>query len=169
MITRIQGDLFNNVKQINSQVIIPHVCNNLGAWGAGFVIPLGKHYPKARDKYLEWSKEKDFKIGFTQFVEVAPNVTIANMVAQDGITSGSTGDRSRVVDRPLRYDHLVSCMKQVAVYADEVVNFTKGSMPTIHCPKFGSGLAGGNWDFIEYLIEDIWNKNGLNVVVYTYG
>ena len=28
----------------------------------------------------------------------------------------------------------------------------------IHCPKFGSGLAGGNWEFIKDLIEDIWGR-----------
>jgi hypothetical protein len=26
----------------------------------------------------------------------------------------------------------------------------------IHAPKFGSGLAKGNWHFIANLIEDIW-------------
>jgi hypothetical protein len=36
----------------------------------------------------------------------------------------------------------------------------------IHCPKFGSGLAGGNWDFISNLIEDIWSK--YHVTVYNY-
>ena len=35
----------------------------------------------------------------------------------------------------------------------------------IHCPKFGSGLAGGDWKFIEYLINDIWSRH--IVVVYT--
>jgi hypothetical protein len=28
----------------------------------------------------------------------------------------------------------------------------------IHAPKFGSGLAGGNWAFIQELIKDIWNN-----------
>ena len=36
----------------------------------------------------------------------------------------------------------------------------------IHCPKFGSGLAGGNWHFIENLIEDIWTA--YFVTVYNY-
>ena len=26
----------------------------------------------------------------------------------------------------------------------------------IRCPMFGSGLAGGNWAFIEELIDEIW-------------
>jgi hypothetical protein len=34
----------------------------------------------------------------------------------------------------------------------------------IHAPKFGSGLAGGNWNFIENLIEDIW----IDIPVYIY-
>jgi hypothetical protein len=36
----------------------------------------------------------------------------------------------------------------------------------IHAPKFGSGLAGGNWNFISDLIEDIWGK--YNVFIYNY-
>jgi hypothetical protein len=28
---------------------------------------------------------------------------------------------------------------------------------------FGSALSGGNWDFIENLIEDIWLIKGINV------
>jgi hypothetical protein len=36
----------------------------------------------------------------------------------------------------------------------------------IHCPKFGSGIAGGNWNFISDLIQDIWGS--YDVFVYTY-
>lgn len=161
MIVRIQGDLFNTVKYAATNVIIPHVCNNVGAWGAGFVLPLAKAYPKAREKYLRWSGEEDFKLGNVQFVEVTGNVTVANMVAQNGITNHQ-------LKRPLRYDSLVLCMMQVLEYADQIESFANRSKPVIHCPKFGSGLAGGNWEFIEYLIQDIWNINGLNTVIYSY-
>ena len=36
----------------------------------------------------------------------------------------------------------------------------------INSPKFGSGLAGGNWYFINDLIEDIWGD--FNVYIYNY-
>jgi hypothetical protein len=28
----------------------------------------------------------------------------------------------------------------------------------IHAPKFGSGLAGGDWNFIKELVCDIWSN-----------
>jgi hypothetical protein len=37
-------------------------------------------------------------------------------------------------------------------------NFDKDSRVQIHAPKFGCGLAGGNWNFISELINDIWGK-----------
>ena len=166
MISNIKGDLLYNVKNVKGNVIIPHVCNNIGAWGAGFVVPLGKKYPLAKEEYKRWFNEDqyNFFLGNTQFVQVDNNVFVANMVAQDGITSGSTGDRSRVVDRPLRYDALFQCMIQVADFAESI-----DPQAVIHCPKFGSGLAGGYWGFIIQMIEDIWDKRGLDTVVYTYG
>jgi len=33
----------------------------------------------------------------------------------------------------------------------------------IHAPLFGSGLAGGNWDFIEELINEIWDGYDITV------
>ena len=33
----------------------------------------------------------------------------------------------------------------------------------IHCPKFGSGLAGGNWNFISDLIDDVWGRYNVTV------
>lgn len=169
MIKYVKGDLFEVVTKSTDSILVPHVVNNIGAWGAGFVIPLMKHYPRARDRYLKWSTETDFLLGNTQFVQVSTNVVIANMLAQDGITSRSTGARSRVSDRPLRYDSLVDCMNAVGDYCHEVAKLTDTCLPTIHCPQFGAGLAGGNWEFIDYLIQDCWNRRGIDTVVYQYG
>ena len=43
-------------------------------------------------------------------------------------------------------------------------NFDQDHNVQIHAPKFGSGLAGGNWNFISCLIEDIWD--GIPVFIY---
>jgi hypothetical protein len=53
-------------------------------------------------------------------------------------------------------------MMSVASYIKN--NFDKENTVQIHAPKFGSGLAGGNWNFIEELIKDIW----LNIPVMIY-
>jgi hypothetical protein len=82
---------------------------------------------------------------------------IANMIAQNGV-------RSQNNNRPLNYYGLVKSMVSLAYYIDNNTGFlNKTEKVEIHCPKFGSGLAGGNWAFIEDLIEDIWGKYSVTV------
>jgi hypothetical protein len=57
--------------------------------------------------------------------------------------------------RPLNYAALVYCMNQVRTFAKEFQT-QHDSKIEIHSPKFGSGLAGGNWNFISELINDVW-------------
>jgi len=153
MIKYVKGDLFAAVNDIDS-FIIPHVVNTKGAWGAGFVIPLANHFPEAKDKYINLLKnikieEKDL-LGKTSFVALNKKKysLVANMFAQ---TLGG--------ERPLFYNSLSKCM-------DEVAKIAKCDNLEIHAPKFGSNLAGGNWDFIEQLIIDCWIKESINVTIY---
>lgn len=140
---------------------IPHVCNDLGKWGKGFVIPLGEKYPKARDDYQEYvdSMNKapidDSILGDTVFTKIPPKIVIANMIAQKGIDTKS---------KPIRYWALVKCMESVRKAARTLKE--KNIPVEIHAPKFGSGLAGGNWDLIEVLINELWE--GFDTYIYTY-
>lgn len=172
-INYIEGDLFAAINDHKSTVIIPHVCNNQGAWGAGFVLPLAKAYPNTRDYYLKWFKTRrsdiapveitkeygmddctthtgTFAIGQVQLIMVRPDVAVANMVAQ---TLGGK--------RPLSYKYLGRCMERVSSFC-KGMEFI-GKTPRIVCPMFGSGLAGGNWNFIEQLIEDHWGFMDIDV------
>lgn len=144
MIEYHEGDIFASIQEQEmkddvSIIFLPHICNNQHAWGAGFVVPLGKTYPRSREDYMKHQP----KMGTTQF-SYQPNskVVVANMVAQ---TLGG--------NRPLRYDALVDCMEQVA---DALAPLTNQGQ--IYCPLFGAGLAGGNWGFIHELIVDCWQK-----------
>ena len=38
------GNLFDHEFAFNERVMIPHIVNNIGKWGSGFVIPLGKTF-----------------------------------------------------------------------------------------------------------------------------
>ncbi len=174
----VEGDLFAPVLALQGErtILIPHVCNDAGAWGAGFVVPLGKQFPEARERYLKWAASRpgdidnrvmdtvgrmvvdllgglEFKLGNTQVIQVRegnPRIVVANMVAQH-----KTG-----MPRPLRYNALARCMDAVADYALDKSN------PEVHCPLFGAVLAGGNWNFIEQLVNDCWLRRGLPVTVY---
>jgi len=39
---------------------------------------------------------------------------------------------------------------------------------SIHMPQIGCGLAGGKWEKIEAIIEDILLKQSINIYVYDY-
>lgn len=155
-INYVEGDLFEQIEGKPGTIIIAHVCNDLGVFGAGFVVPLGRHFPEARDEYLKWSKSKNsvqpFMLGETQVVFTGKGSFekrfICNMVAQRGV--GGV--------RPLRYNALIKCMETVATLAVD------HDIP-IHAPMFGSKLAGGDWNLIEKLIEDCWLQRNITVTI----
>lgn len=136
-------------------IIIPHVCNNINAFGAGFAGYLAQKLPHVKDNFhLLGSKSK---LGYTQFIEAYTNkdtgnkVIIANMIAQNGTINKSNS-------RPLNYHALCLCMNSVKNYSIELNNKDLSTPTEIYSPKFGSGLAGGNWQFISELIKDIWTN-----------
>ena len=145
----IKGNLFENIPE-QKPVVIAHVCNTLGKMGAGFVIPLAEHFPKVRERYLALG---EWRLGHTQIVQVEndSNIWVANMIAQQGVGHDAAGRP------PIRYVALVDCMREVARYVHN---------GQVICPKFGSGLAGADWSFIESLIQEIWIDAGIPVTVF---
>ena len=160
-----KGDIFAasleliNSKNNSATVIMPHVCNNMGVFGAGFSGEIQKRFPEVAINFNIGGK---IKLGNTQFITVAENslnknkLIIANMVAQNG----TIGPKNR---RPLHYPSLMRCMSNVLDLANSMKKTEKGIK--IFSPKFGSGLAGGNWNFIADLIDDIWFTH--DVMVFT--
>jgi hypothetical protein len=159
-INYVRGNLFDYVHDYTKQgnrgcsVIVPHVCNNINAFGAGFAGALGERYPIVKENYhLLGSTFLKNNLGYVQFVEVSRDNTyghkliFANMIAQNGLISKTN-------TRPLNYWSLCKSMVNIAYYIK--TNFSTDNKVEIHAPKFGSGLAGGDWNFIEKLIEDIW-------------
>jgi hypothetical protein len=178
------GDLFGLMPNHGPEtqtppVVIPHICNDLGGWGSGFVVPLGKLYPEAEAAYRRWHNRRFdssagpwsnyFELGNVQIVHCDTNTAkdtvrkqaiVANMIAQHGtITRKMDSDPNRP---PVRYTALASCMSKVADY---IAHLPQGT--SIHAPKFGAGLAGGNWDFIEELIREQWIDRGIPVTIYS--
>lgn len=160
MIKYVQGDLFADIDELSKtkKVVIPHIVNNLGIMGSGFVIGLKKKYPRAEEQYVQWYK--NFSLGHIQCVGVTDTVLIANMFAQDGIGGMSKGDFSRV-SKPIKYTALMKCMEEIKYFIDGYP-----SEYIIVAPKFGSLRSGGSWPLIEELIEEIWGD--FSVTIYEY-
>ena len=140
--------------KIGTNIIIPHVCNNINAFGAGFAAAVTQYEPSVKANFHMLGNKA--KLGYTQFVTTKSieknqsKIVVANMIAQNKLI-----DRIKN-PRPLNYAALVSCMYKVKEFIQDI-NKKSDTKSQIFAPKFGSGLAGGNWNFIEYLIEDIWN------------
>lgn len=148
-----QADLFRSLPEPEKTIVlIPHVVNNIGLWGSGFVVPLGDKHPKSRDKYLEAFNHDGLNLGTSQMVIAdTGDVIVANMCAQQGVVSADN-------PHPLKYAALVHCMEFVAHWIATNKNWLQRSDKSfqIHAPRFGSDRAGGNWTFITALINEIW-------------
>ena len=151
-----------NSKILGCNVIIPHVCNNVNGFGAGFAGAVADRYPLVKQNFHMLGN--DAALGYVQFVTDKQDpiyrnkLIFANMIAQNGLVGKTNA-------RPLKYHALVACMSKVKKFADDLAKGEEGNGVEIHAPKFGSGLAGGNWNFITDLIEDIWGQ--FNVTIYS--
>lgn len=131
--------------------IIAHVCNNQGAWGAGFVRALSAKYPRAEHVY-RLLQPQQLELGMVHMVETPSGLCVANMIAQDGLI----GRDNR---RPLNYAALGECLNKLGVFAQ------KGGY-AVHMPRIGCGLAGGDWIYVEKLVADALPRRGVTTYVY---
>lgn len=122
--------------------IIAHVCNDVGAWGKGFVLALSKISPAPERAFRKWYAERnrnDFALGAVQFVSVSEDVSVANMIGQHDIrTIGGIP--------PIRYAAVETALETIGKKA-----LVENAL--VHLPRIGCGLAGGSWSEIEPLIE----------------
>lgn len=150
-ITYLTGDATRPVGE--GVKIIAHVCNNLGKWGKGFVLAVSGRWPVTRQRYLTlYTPGTTIPLGTVQVVKVEADIYVANLIAQDGL-------RSRNNPVPLKYLSLEACLGQVATEALSL-------QATVHMPRIGCGLAGGEWDRVEPLIQHTLCQWGVVVCVY---
>lgn len=153
-ITYLTGDATRPVSK--GHKIIAHICNDVGAWGAGFVLALSRRWGnKAKSSYQAFGRKKGFKLGTVDFVRVEADpfgdkIWIANMIAQHDI-------RPHNGVPPIRYSKLQDCLEKVAEEA-------RGLNASVHMPRIGCGLAGGTWNNVEPIIKE--TLKDVNVFVY---
>ena len=137
--------------------IIGHICNDIGAWGKGFVLALSKRWSEPEEDFRKWHRERaknDFMLGSIKIVKVKEYIYVANMVGQHGIKKGSKGE-------PIRYDAVEKCLEHLA---DEA----KKLNASVHMPRIGCGLAGGKWEQVEALILKTLIQQKIKTYVYDY-
>lgn len=138
--------------------IICHICNDIGGWGAGFVLAISRRWPDPEAEYYEWYRdraENDFGLGAIQMVQVEDEIWVANMVGQEDVRPGLYGP-------PIRYWAVEKCLAKLAEQATAMD-------ASVHMPRIGCGLAGGTWDGIEPIIERTLVRHKVPVTVYDVG
>jgi len=136
--------------------IIAHIVNDKGRWGKGFVMAISREWGKGPQRaYFEWHRDRPqsgFRLGSVQFVVVSPRIEVANMVSQSGTKTGSQG-------APIRYGALEEALGSLAQHAAE-------AGATVHMPRIGCGLAGGDWTRVAGLVDAASAAHGVTVYVY---
>lgn len=156
-INYIIGDATNPPVTKGAYSVICHCCNTMGAWGAGFVIPLGNRYPSAKKEYIKFIQKTPLaqRLGNVSYVKVTRNIVVANIMGQSRIYRDSEGNI------PLNYEALKKGLENV------LERFNKYNVPyTIHMPRIGCGLAGGDWNIVENIVKEVFSANDVEVYVY---
>lgn len=158
-ITDQKSNIFNAVqsrvssKELGATVILPYTCYNDSFFENGFNRILAENYPLVKENFLMLPKQSI--LGKTQFVEISKDkkyghsLIVASMICQK--------KKSKNL-RSINYAALCYCMTSVINKANDLKNNTEISKVEIHCPKFGTGIVGGDWRFISCLIDDLWGS-----------
>lgn len=151
--------------QVPGNRIIAHVCNDIGAWGRGFVLSLSRKFPASEKSYRRWYQEQDdencrkdwppMSLGQVVFVPVAEGIQVANMIGQHGIMSKDGVP-------PIRYKALEECLTTVAQWARD------WDHASVHMPRIGCGLAGGKWAEIEPIVQRCLTDQAIDTYVYDF-
>lgn len=164
MITYLEGDATEPIG--TGRKVICHVCNDRGAWGAGFVRALSAKWIAPEAAYRAWhekglyalklspcsSLEIPFTLGEIQLVSVESDITVANMIAQQGL-------RHFHKPCPLRYEALDECLSLLGADVRRIE-------ASVHMPRIGCGLGGGRWEEVEPIIVKQLIGRGIPVFVY---
>lgn len=125
---------------------IVHCCNDIGAWGAGFVMSISRVNRNAELQYRKWFENGNPKLGDIQLCELVPDKPskmIVNLIGQTGV-----GTKFGI---PVRYWAISQGLQTVK-------NCLKGSfVKDVVSPLIGCGLAGGSLEEIFGLVYNIYS------------
>jgi len=153
-ITYVKGDATAPLG--SDRKVIVHVCNDLGKWGKGFVLAISKRWKEPEKIYRAayTNSSTPPALGDVQLVKVAEDILVANLIGQHGIKRKNTTSAP-----PIRYDAVKQGLEKVACYALDY-------QASVHMPRIGCGLAGGEWEKIVTIIEETLIDVGVETTVY---
>lgn len=147
MIRYIDGDL---VRDAENYEVIAHCCNCFCTMGAGIAPQIKHKFPEAYEADCKTQSGDESKLGTITYTENTTPIVV-NLYGQFDYT----GRRSGKMD--LDYDALRSALKAMR---------EKFTGKTFGLPMIGAGLAGGDWNVIEAIIEEEMRGEYVTIVRY---
>lgn len=146
--------------------IFAHGVNCMGGFGSGLAAQIAKTMPEVRTKYLQKHEFEGWGLGQTQLVTqniVDPKSNVAPALRRvlNCATQKSYGRK------PLSMPHGMYCNYGAiheAMYEYHGMCRDANWIPGL--PLIGCGLAGGDWNVVEKIIENIFDD--MTVIVYKY-
>jgi Zn-dependent peptidase ImmA (M78 family) len=135
------------------KILLQVVNDKAITWGAGFSRTLRAKWPSAQREFTNWamSRRQDFRLGSVHRAMISDDLTLVSLVAQKGY--GET-DRPRI-----RYGALQQTLTSVSAIARQ-------ASASVHMPRIGTGLAGGDWAIVEEMIVQTLGQAGIDITVY---
>ena len=135
------------------KVICQLVNDRARRWGGGIARQTARKYPEAELRFSGWISDISFekRLGEVHFAQAEEDVFVSSLVAQAGFGSSN---KPRI-----RYRALGEALVKVA-------NFAVEKRASVHMPRLGTGAAGGNWNMIKDMIDEIFTDAGLEVTIY---
>lgn len=131
----------------DAQVVV-HGVNARGKFGAGVAKVMAETWPQAKADYLRTFSSGLMRLGGVIWSEIKPGRLVGHMVTQE--------DYGRIPGRVyVDYEAVKACLQEVARASAEGVPGTSlaSGFTTVAMPKFGAGLAGGDWSRIEEMVD----------------
>ena len=100
MINYLKADA--TIPQTEGNIIISHICNDIGAWGKGFVMAISKRWKEPVKQYKQWYKEA-VKEGLQQVAEYAQKINAKVQMPRIGcgLAGGSWDEIEKIIEETL--------------------------------------------------------------------
>ena len=156
-IKEIEGDILDTAADV-----ILHVVNCQGAMSSGISFELRKKWPIVFDTYINWFYEYEKSslqgkgrgiLGDVCLAKVNDFQYVANLFAQEYYGS----DGKKYID----YDALKRCLKTIAILP---IDGMKIAIPH----NMGCGLAGGDWNVVMTIINDVFKSTDIAIEIVNY-
>ena len=140
MLVEVKGDLLKTPCRY-----IAHGVNCKNVMGSGVAKALFEKWPQVKISYHEWFKNRGFNeygskdsdyLGITDYVDCGEKIVINCFTQEDYLPRGLCH---------LDYKALRMCFQSIV----------NSNIKEVAIPKIGCGLAGGDWEKVKSIINDV--------------